>query len=265
MKKGFTLVELSIVLIIMGLLTGGAFQLLKVMNEKARATEAKNTLNAAKEGIIAFSINNNRLPSAAEFTAMNFTGSGNTPIFYNSDPARQANNGLCGATSTPLQTINNSVLPILTTTNVGFVLAIAGENMNVQTGRVGNNIQFYTWNTPNIDDLPVPINRRGPYDDFYTQVSLGELQSLVGCQMPTLANTSIHQGTVGAPYTVTFSGNGGNGTYTFSRTAGAFPAGFTLVGATLSGTPLAPGTSNFTIQITSGGMSTSRQYALVIN
>lgn len=263
MKKGFTLVEMAMVLIVVGLLMGGGFQMMRVMQEKARSTEAKNTLNAAKEAIIAFAINNNRLPTAAQFTALNFTGAGNTPILYNSDAPLQTN--ICGVAITPLQTINSSVTPTVTTTNVGFVLAIAGQNMNVQTGRIGNDIRFYPWNRANTDDLPAPINRREPYDDFYTQVALSDLQSTIGCQMPTIANLTLHQGIAGTPYTVTFGGNGGNGTYTFSRIAGAFPAGFTLVGATLSGTPIAPGTSNFTIQITSGGMSTSRQYALVIN
>ena len=81
MKKGFTLVELAMVLIVVGLLMGGAFQMMKVMGEKARSTEAKNTLDATKEAVIAFAINNNRLPTAAEFTGMNLVGAGNISHF----------------------------------------------------------------------------------------------------------------------------------------------------------------------------------------
>lgn len=256
MKKGFTLIELAMVLIVVGLLMGGAFQMIRVMGEKARSTEAKNTLEATKEAVIAFAINNNRLPTAVEFTGMNLVGAGNIPIYYNSDAALQAN--LCGTTSTPLNTTDANGV---NTPNVGFVLAVAGENMQIQTGPpVGTNITFPQWNT---------ITAGRPYDDFHIQATLGELQSTIGCQVPTLINPSLHLGTVGSPYTVTFAGNGGNGTYTFSLTAGAFPAGapaFTLTPAGfLSGTPTTPGTSIFTIQITSGGMSTTRQYALVVN
>lgn len=255
MKKGFTLIELAMVLIVVGLLMGGAFQMMKVMGEKARSTEAKNTLNAAKEVVIAYAINNNRLPTAAQFTGMNLVGAGNTPIYYDSDAALQAN--ICGLQTTLLNTTDSNGV---NTPNVGFVLAVAGENMQIETSRIGNNITFPQWNT---------ITAGRPYDDFHTQATLGELQSTIGCQVPTLANPSLHLGAVGSPYALTFAGNGGNGTYTFSRTAGAFPAGapaFTLTPAgLLSGTPTTPGTSIFTIQITSGGMSTTRQYALVVN
>jgi prepilin-type N-terminal cleavage/methylation domain-containing protein len=255
MKKGFTLVELAMVLIVVGLLMGGAFQMMKVMGEKARSTEAKNTLNAAKEAVIAFAINNNRLPTALEFTNMNLVGAGNIPIYYNSDAALQAN--VCGTTTTPLNTTDANGI---NTPNIGFVLAVAGENMLMQTSRVGTRITFPQWNT---------VTNGRPYDDFHTQATLGELQSTIGCQVPTLANPSLHLGTVGSPYTVTFAGNGGNGTYTFTRTSGSFPAGapaFSLTPAgLLTGTPTTPGTSIFTIRITSGGMSTTRQYALVVN
>jgi len=255
MKKGFTLVELAMVLIVVGLLMGGAFQMMKVMAEKARSTEAKNTLEAAKEAVISFAINNNRLPTALEFTSMNLVGAGNIPIYYNSDAALQAN--LCGTTTALLNTTDSNGV---NTPNIGFVLAVAGENMQIQTTRIGTTITFPQWNT---------ITAGRPYDDFHIQATLGELQSTIGCQVPTLINPSLHLGTVGSPYTVTFAGNGGNGTYTFTRTAGVFPTGapaFSLTPAgLLTGTPTIPGTSIFTIQITSGGMSTTRQYALVVN
>lgn len=256
MKKGFTLIELAIVLIIIGLLTGGSFQLLQVMEEKARDTQAKQTLEAAKEAVIAFAIQNNRLPNASEFTGLGLVGAGNTPIYYNSDAVLQAN--LCDRTTTVLNVTDPNGV---NTPNIAFVLAVAGENMLGQTTRVGDNITFPQWNTV--------VGGRG-YDDFHTHVSLNEIQSRVECQAPTIINPTLHNGTVGTPYTVQFVGNGGNGAYTFARTQGAFPPGapaFNLDGATgvLTGTPTAVGTSVFTIQITSGTISTARQFALVIN
>lgn len=258
MKKGFTLIELSIVLIVVGLLMGGAFQMMKVMGEKARATEAKNTLEATKEAVIAFAINNNRLPTAAEFAAMNFRASGNIPLYYNFDNALTlAAQGPCGITTTPLNTTDvNGV----NTQNVAFVLAVAGENLLIQTTRVGNLITFPQWNTL--------VGGRG-YDDFHIQVTLGELQSTIGCQPPRIINPSIYTGSVGTNYNVSFAGEGGNGNYTFARTAGAFPPGapaFNLTAAgVLTGTPTTPGSSIFTLQITSNGVSTTRQYVLVVN
>jgi prepilin-type N-terminal cleavage/methylation domain-containing protein len=253
MKKGFTLVELSIVLIIMGLLTGGAFQLLKVMNEKARATEAKNTLEAAKQAVMGFVLNSNRLPTQLEFTNMNLLGTGNTPIFYNSDNARQVNNGLCGVTTTPLNTTDANAV---NTQNIGFVLAVAGENMIIQTSRVGNNVTFPLWNTL--------VGGRG-YDDFHTQVTLADLQTAVKCEPLKIINPTIHDGILGQPYSVTFVASGGDGNYAYARTGGAFPAGFNLTpGGVLTGaTPAINGTSIFTITVTSDTKTSSRQYTLV--
>lgn len=259
MKKGFTLVEMAMVLIVVGLLMGGGFQMMKAMQQKAHSTEAKQTLEATKEAVLAFAMNHvpNRLPTALEFTAMNLVGAGNTPITYIVDgPLTLVAQGPCGLQNTPLRTTDPNAV---TTPDVGFVLAVAGENMRSQTTRVGNTVTFPQWNT---------ITAGLPYDDFHTQVSLGEVQSTIGCQPPTIVNPSLYIGKVATPYTVTFAGKGGNNTYTFARTAGAYPAGapaFTLIAGTLSGTPTIAGNSNFTIRITSNGMSTSQQYSLVVN
>ena len=251
MKKGFTLIELSIVLIIIGLLTGGAFQMIKVMQEKARATEAKQTLEAAKEAIISFSINTNHLPTATEFTTMNLKGAGNIDIFYNADPALQTN--LCDSTST-LSVIDSSGVTI---PNIGFVLAVAGENFNIQTGRIGNTITFHPWNTT-IDDNPNPIDRAEPYDDLYVNVTLGELQATADCQTNKfkIINTTLPVGTVGTPYTLnsTVVTTGGTPSCSTPPTA---PCAYTVNGLSGSGLVFSPGTNTI-----SGTPATANNYPL---
>jgi prepilin-type N-terminal cleavage/methylation domain-containing protein len=255
MKKGFTLVELSMVLIVVGLLMGGAFQMMKTMQEKARATEAKNTLAATKEAVLAYAMNivPNRLPTAAEFTAMRLVGAGNTPITYIVDgPLTLAAQGPCGIQTTLLRTIDPNAV---TTPNVGFVLAVAGENMRSQTTRVGNTVTFPQWNT---------ITAGAPYDDLHIQATLGEVQSTIGCEPPSIINPTLYIGKVATPYTVSFSGKGGNGTYTYTQ-AGALPAGITFTSPTLSGTPTVAGNYPITISIRSNGITTPQPYVLVIN
>lgn len=249
MKKGFTLIELSIVLIIIGLLTGGAFQMIKVMQEKARATEAKQTLQSVKEAIITFAINNNRLPNATEFTDMNLTGAGNIAMFYNSDPLLQT--ALCSTQTTPLSTrdING-----ITTPNIGFVLAVAGENFNLQTGRTGDLIIFHPWNTT-IDDNLIPLNRSEPYDDLYVQVTLGELQSRADClnNQFKIITSALPTGIMGSYYTAnpTISVSNGIPPYTY-QVIGALPAGMTYNSTTntLSGTPTVYGNFPLTLAAT---------------
>lgn len=268
MKKGFTLVEMAMVLIVVGLLMGGGFQMMRVMQEKARSTEAKNTLNAAREAVIAFAINNNRLPNAAvDFPNMNLVGAGNTPVFYNSDAALQAN--LCGTIATPLNTTDANGV---NTPNVGFVLAVAGENMNGQTGRIGNNIRFYPWNRANTDDLPAPINRPEPYDDFHTQVTLAELQSILQCTPFMIINTTLPNAREGNVYNANTPTSYPATGYaiTFVAPTVALPAGMNFVPATgvFNGTPNV-GTANvYTFDIRANHATfppTTRRFAITVS
>ncbi len=79
--------------------------------------------------------------------------------------------------------------------------------------------------------------------------------------------TTLPAATGGAAYSQTLTASGGNGTYTFSVTAGALPGGITLSSAgLLSGTPTVAGSFNFTAQATDGnGFTGSRAYTLVVN
>ncbi len=75
-------------------------------------------------------------------------------------------------------------------------------------------------------------------------------------------------GTIGAPYAQTLTPSGGVGPYTLSLTSGALPAGLSLVGNTLSGTPTTAGSAAFSITATDttpgGPVSVTRAYTLAI-
>lgn len=72
-------------------------------------------------------------------------------------------------------------------------------------------------------------------------------------------------GTAGVPYSQTLQATGGTGSYSWSVTGGALPAGLTLSAAgLLSGTPTAVGGSSFTVQAVSGVQSASKTYSLTI-
>jgi Putative Ig domain len=78
---------------------------------------------------------------------------------------------------------------------------------------------------------------------------------------PTLAvsSTSLPGGTVGNPYTTNLTATGGVTPYTWTISAGTLPGGLSLSGNTISGTPGASGTFNFTVRATdaSGGSATA--------
>ena len=83
---------------------------------------------------------------------------------------------------------------------------------------------------------------------------------------PIVVNpASLPAATVGTAYSQTVSATGGTGSYTFSVSAGALPAGLTLNASSgvISGTPTTAGASSFTIRATDGsGAFGARAYSV---
>jgi hypothetical protein len=65
--------------------------------------------------------------------------------------------------------------------------------------------------------------------------------------------TSPPAGTVNVPYSGPIGISGGTGPYTCTLTAGTLPAGLSLSGCTIIGTPTAPGSTPVTIKVTDSG------------
>lgn len=66
----------------------------------------------------------------------------------------------------------------------------------------------------------------------------------------SLTTTSLPDGTVGVPYTAVIGVSGGTAPYSCLMTGGTLPAGLTINGCTVSGTPTTAGTSNITVKAT---------------
>jgi prepilin-type N-terminal cleavage/methylation domain-containing protein len=68
-SDGFTLVEMAIVLLIVGLLLGGLIPMISGQVEQRRITETNKQLDEIKEALIGFAIINGRLPCPASSTS----------------------------------------------------------------------------------------------------------------------------------------------------------------------------------------------------
>src|SRR5439155_15230945 len=92
------------------------------------------------------------------------------------------------------------------------------------------------------------------------------LSILVNAAPLSITTASLSNGTVGAPYSETLAANGGTGTYTWSLRTGTLPAGLSLNGATISGTPTAAGPSTFTVQVSDGSSTpVSKQLSIAVS
>jgi hypothetical protein len=66
----------------------------------------------------------------------------------------------------------------------------------------------------------------------------------------TITTVSLPAGTVSSVYSANLNATGGTTPYTWSLASGTLPAGLSLFGTAISGVPLTPGTSSFTVRVT---------------
>ncbi|MDO7851691.1 putative Ig domain-containing protein [Hymenobacter convexus] len=76
-----------------------------------------------------------------------------------------------------------------------------------------------------------------------------------------IAPTTLPNGTVAAAYSQTLTASGGTAPYSYALISGALPAGLSLTGNTISGTPTASGTFNFTVAATDASTGTGAPYS----
>jgi Putative Ig domain len=94
--------------------------------------------------------------------------------------------------------------------------------------------------------------------------------SITVTAVPALNVPALPSATIGSAYSQKVSATGGAGTLTYSISSGTLPAGLTLSGSTISGTPTGPtGTANFTVKVTdsstAGAMSATQQLGITVN
>lgn len=195
-KNAFTLIELSIVLVIIGLIIGGSFKVLKTMRERAEVTRAQDDVKVAKEAIIGNTIlNSNTLPDVAFFNQnLSPIKTNQHQLFYTFAPNLN-NIDVCRKISTNLK-LQPQGKPAID--DVAFVVASESSNHNMQTARTnlqadGNySVNTYDYATKK-DDNTSPVNIQENYDDIVDWVTLAQLQEAVKCSDTPLriVNTSL--------------------------------------------------------------------------
>ena len=181
-KNGFTLVEMSIVLIIAGIIASFALNLFHSSRDKALAKKAENDVLSATYAVIGNTLkNSNTLPSY-DFFQKNLTPVKNSQkaLEYIDDPALESID-VCSYKSTVLKIKT----PSKTIDNVAFAVISPSANENMQTGLSDNGDGTYSLKTyeyeNKVDDNTSPINRAEYYDDKINWVTLDELKKELRC------------------------------------------------------------------------------------
>jgi len=262
-NKGFTLIELAIVLVIIGLLVGLGASLIGPLTKRTKYTETKETINAGVESIIGYAASNGRIPTWGDYTAdttidefievvKNPNDSWAKPLYYFFESLLTSNDSVCNRKTTNL-TLCRDATCTSRIQNLAFVVVSSSENYNPQTGIVGTGcpggqtcVGVYDVETPDIDDCTNAANcpnypagverisRPEPYDDIVKWVTLDELRIKAGCVGPQLKilNNELPSGKVGSAYSATVYADGGvpfssGGKYKWCR-QGSSPAGLTF-------------------------------------
>lgn len=272
MKRAFTLVELAIVLMIVGLLIGGSFKLLKMQRYKEKTQEAKETVQTAKDAVIGNTlINDNTLPDK-DFFKNNLSPIANNvhPLLYTYD-TQLASNNICAFNSTKLSVKT----PTKTISNVAFVIVSEGANGNMQTavtddGSGNYSVTIYDYSQKK-DDNTTPVNVVDNYDDIATWVTLAQLQKEAECSSKPLRflNDSLPTATKGETYSATlYVENNITDVSVNCQPVSDKGISFNNTNFTFSGTPTTEGTSYRTCTATENAPSNrsiSKSYVITIN
>lgn len=145
LQRGFTLVELAVVMAIVALLLGGLLYTLSAQTEQRNFEDSRRRLEQARDLVLAFAINKGRLPCPARFTSTASNSQGLESFCAAAAPATCA-----GAETTVEQTHGNcsnyydGFLPAasigqLRTDQYGFAIDAWGNRIRYAVARLNTN------------------------------------------------------------------------------------------------------------------------------
>ncbi|WP_281951522.1 lectin-like domain-containing protein [Nitrosophilus kaiyonis] len=220
MRKAFTLIELAIVLVIIGLLLGGGMGIFSMLVKRSKVIETKDNLQANIEAIISYATSNDKLPNYSNYKNILKTekDSWGKDFVYYADANLLNDNSICERKTTNLiikkckdSTCSNVSQQI---DNIAFVILSSGGNYNNQTSldtsSNPNVIKIYEPGVK-VDDNSSDFSRVEDYDDIVGWVTLNELRVKIGCQgsQIKIVNNELPYGYVNSDYNATIFADGG--------------------------------------------------------
>jgi prepilin-type N-terminal cleavage/methylation domain-containing protein len=248
-QAGFTIIEVAIVMVIIGLIVGFGASLIGPLSIRAKRIESTQIIDAGAAAIIGHATaNQGVLPTAAQFDTIikKRNDAWTRPVQYIYDAALAdgdpTTGDLCTRRTTRLtlrQCPDTTCSAPVAVDNVAFLVLSGAENFNNQTaGSLAvtgvTTIDVYANGVDGVDGYTADLNRTEPYDDIVQWATLNELRSKIGCRGPQLAvlNNELPGGRTSSPYSalvyvdggVPFT-TGGNFLWSVETPTGAIPSG----------------------------------------
>ena len=167
--------------------------------------------------------------------------------------------------------VSNTSLFTVAYNNNGYVPATPNLNYAGDFGVSSSTGSPFNFNVPAGQSFTVVVHEVDPTagagTGYTLSVDIAACNTAPTCTTVSLAPASLTNGMQGTPYSQTITATGASGVFTYAVTAGALPAGLSLVGNTITGAPTASGTFNFSITVTdvTGCPPVTQAYTLVID
>jgi len=216
--RGFTLVEMAIVLVIVGLLVGVGSSMVGVLSTAVSVRQTKDSMDAVTQSVTSWASSNNSIPDKTGFTTVAKTplDAWGRPFVYLYDSnlyaAAPTKDTICGrrtaaltvVTTDPAATISNVAFAVLSSSDDAVFTSTLTGTGNLNGGALG------TVASPGSITGSVTVNANN--SDIVRWVTLDELRSKIGCQGSPLKilNNELPSGSAtSSTYSATIVADGG--------------------------------------------------------
>ncbi|MBI5409681.1 MAG: putative Ig domain-containing protein [Nitrospirae bacterium] len=257
--NGFTLIELAIVLVIVGMLVGLGASMMGPLTKRAKLHETREIVKSVYESLMGYAARNKNLPATLASLGVRTTDAYNRPLVYNA--ITFAN--LCTNTGTYITVNDNSSGTMSTQTDIAFIVLGEGENRCNQTG-VASPFAIAVQDT-----VTACVDGSDPnafYDDIVMYQDINAIRDKI-CNVFKIVTDSLPTGTEETAYPDSnLEATDGTTPYTWSILSGSLPSGLSLQNRTsgtcgsaactlsnpcgcITGMPTMDGSFNFTVNV----------------
>ncbi len=189
--RGFTLIEMAIILMILGILVTMGAGMMGALTKRLKLNETREAVKNASESIAGYGATTGSIPASTRFTSVVTVAadSWSNPLYY--IPATSlTTDGICARKTTALSLSlcpdKSCSTPSQSITDVAYAIISKGENFNRQTDLKAGVIKVYDVGIGAVDDYSADMNRAEPYDDVVRWATLYELRVKAGCSGPQM-------------------------------------------------------------------------------